>query len=174
MLCLLHSIYFFFVLLFFGEWKLCTSRLQPLFASQNVNTWCANYYVGDLFCDCKSYLVVSSHVVSLCPYTAWFRCVSHLDRFSRFFLQSLWQRIVILYNGLPLSTYNCIFPRGIWTSSNAWFTGPTRILYPNGISIGWAVFAGLTTVTDRPTDSSRDNASRSVTIGRIYVCIVLW
>jgi len=36
---------------------------------------------------------------------------------------------------------------------------------PNGISIGSAVFAGLTTVTDRQTD----HATRSVTIDRIYV-----
>ena len=36
---------------------------------------------------------------------------------------------------------------------------------PNGISIGSAVFAGLTSVTDRSTD----HATRSVRIGRIYV-----
>jgi len=36
---------------------------------------------------------------------------------------------------------------------------------PNSISIGSAVFAGLTTVTDRPTD----HATPSVTIGRVYV-----
>jgi len=35
---------------------------------------------------------------------------------------------------------------------------------PNGISIGSAVFAGLTAVTDRPTDY----ATLSVTTGRIY------
>jgi len=39
------------------------------------------------------------------------------------------------------------------------------ILNPNGISIGLAIFARLTTVTDRQTD----HATRSVTIGRIYV-----
>jgi len=43
--------------------------------------------------------------------------------------------------------------------------GPTRVLDPNGISIGLAVFASLTSVTDRPTD----HATRSVTIGRIYL-----
>ena len=43
------------------------------------------------------------------------------------------------------------------------FLGPTRVLNPNGISIGAAVFAGLTSVTDRPTDHW------SVTIGHIYV-----
>jgi len=49
--------------------------------------------------------------------------------------------------------------------SNIWFPGPTQVTNPNGISIGSAVFAGLTSVTDRPTD----HATRSVTIGRIYV-----
>jgi len=43
--------------------------------------------------------------------------------------------------------------------------GPTQVLNPNGSSIGAAVFAGLTSVTDRQTD----HATRSVRIGRIYV-----
>jgi len=38
----------------------------------------------------------------------------------------------------------------------------------NGISIGSAVFAGLTSVTDRPTDHD----TRSLTTGRIYVHVV--
>jgi len=54
---------------------------------------------------------------------------------------------------------------GIWTPSNIWFLWPTRVLNPNGISIGAAVFAGLTSVTDRPTD----HATRSVTIDYIYI-----
>jgi len=49
--------------------------------------------------------------------------------------------------------------------SNTCFFGPTRVQNPNGIMIGSAVFAGLTSVADRPTD----HATRSVTIGRIYV-----
>jgi len=53
----------------------------------------------------------------------------------------------------------------IWTPSNTWFPGPTRVLNLNGISIGAAVFAGLTSVTDRPTDHD----TQSVTIDRIYV-----
>ena len=36
--------------------------------------------------------------------------------------------------------------------TNTWFLGPTRVHNPDGISIGSAVFAGLTIVTDRPTD----------------------
>jgi len=31
---------------------------------------------------------------------------------------------------------------GIWTPSNTWFFGPTRVLNPNGKSIASAVFAG--------------------------------
>jgi len=48
---------------------------------------------------------------------------------------------------------------------NTWFPGPTRVLNPDGISIGSAVFAELTSVTDRPTD----HATRSATVNRIYV-----
>jgi len=40
---------------------------------------------------------------------------------------------------------------GIWTPSNTWFPWLTRVLSKNGISIGAAVFAGLTSVTDRQT-----------------------
>jgi len=35
--------------------------------------------------------------------------------------------------------------------SNTWFPGPTQVLNPKGSSIGAAVFAGLTSVTDRQT-----------------------
>ena len=44
--------------------------------------------------------------------------------------------------------------------------GPTRVLNPNGISNGWAVFAELT--TDRQTEWLTDHAAWSV--GCIYVC----
>jgi len=58
------------------------------------------------------------------------------------------------------------FHKGIWTPSNTWFLGPTRVLDPNGISIGAALFAGLISVTDRQTDRPTDHDTRSVTIGR--------
>jgi len=35
--------------------------------------------------------------------------------------------------------------------SNTWSLGPTQVLNSNGISIGSAVFVGLTSVTDRQT-----------------------
>jgi len=43
------------------------------------------------------------------------------------------------------------FRVGIWTPSNTWFPGPTRVHNRNSISIGSAVFAGLTSVTDQQT-----------------------
>ena len=60
---------------------------------------------------------------------------------------------------------NCPSHGGSGPPSNTWFPGPTRVLNPNGIAICAAVFVGLTSVTDRQTD----HATRSVTIGRIYV-----
>ena len=82
----------------------------------------------------------------------------HLDRFSHF---RTGDRRVSLYftMGRSFPPQNCPFPWGIWTPSSTWFLGLTRVLNPNGISIGAAVFAGLTSVTDRPTD----HATRSVT-----------
>jgi len=40
--------------------------------------------------------------------------------------------------------------------SNTWFLGPAEVLNPSGISMGAAVFAGLTRVVDRQTDSQTD------------------
>jgi len=56
----------------------------------------------------------------------------------------------------PFPAQNC--PQSnMWLpeQSNTWFPGPTRVLNPNGISIGSAVFVWLTSVTDTPTDRSR-------------------
>jgi len=49
--------------------------------------------------------------------------------------------------------------------SSTWFPSPSRVLNPDGISIGSAVFAGLTSVTDRPTD----HVTRLVTVDCLYV-----
>ena len=76
---------------------------------------------------------------------------------------------------------NFPFAWGIGTPSNAWLLGPARVHNSNGMSIGSAVFAGLTTVTERQTDwltdgvidRLTDHATRSVTIDRIYVHVVL-
>jgi len=44
---------------------------------------------------------------------------------------------------------------GIWTPSNTWRLGSTGVNIPKYITIGSAAFAGLTVVTDRPTDRPR-------------------
>jgi len=93
----------------------------------------------------------------------------HLDLFSCFYTDDC--RVSLYFTtGRPFPPLkNCLFHWGIWTPSNTWFPGPTQVLNPNGISIGSAVFARLTGVTDRQTDRPTDPATRSVTIGRIYV-----
>jgi len=52
----------------------------------------------------------------------------------------------------------------IWTPSNTWFMGTRESApqNPNNISIGSAVFAGLTNVTNRQTHTQTDHATPSV------------
>ena len=64
--------------------------------------------------------------------------------------------------GRLFPSQNCPLPWGIWIHG---FLGPTQVLNANGIWIGSAVLAGLTTVTDWPTD----HITQSVTIGQIYI-----
>ena len=96
----------------------------------------------------------------------------HLDRFSRF---STDDRRVSLYFtiGRPFPLKIAHSHGDLEPPSNTWFPGPTQVLNPNGSSSGTAVFAGLTSVTDRQTDRQihrpTDHATQSVTIGRIYV-----
>jgi len=75
----------------------------------------------------------------------------HLDRFSRFRTGDRRLR-VSLYSTVERSflPQNWPFLWGIWTPphSNTWFLWPTRVLNPNGISIGAVVIAGLTSMTD--------------------------
>jgi len=55
--------------------------------------------------------------------------------------------------GHPFSPKNLpLRMRGSELPSNTWSFGPTYVLNPNDISIGSAVFAGLTGVTDRQAD----------------------
>jgi len=49
------------------------------------------------------------------------------------------------------SPQNYQFPWGIWSPSNTWFAGPTRVLNPKGIFIGSAVFCRAH-YCDRQTD----------------------
>ena len=58
-----------------------------------------------------------------------------------------------------------LFHGGSGPPSNTWLIGLTRVLNPNGISIGAAVFAGLTSATDRP-----DKPRYSVGNNRPHLC----
>jgi len=61
--------------------------------------------------------------------------------------------VPILCHGPPLPLSKLPHPiEGTGPPSNTWFPRPTRVLNPNGISISSAVYAGLTSVTDRQTD----------------------
>jgi len=74
-----------------------------------------------------------------------------LDQFSRFCTAH--DRVSLYFTmGRPFPPQNCPFAWGIWTPSNTWFLGPTRVHNPNGTLIGSAIFARLATVTDRPSD----------------------
>jgi len=92
----------------------------------------------------------------------------HLDRFSRF-CTAHGRAFPYFTMGRPFPTQNCPFPWGSGLLSNTW---SFRVLNSNGVSIGSAAVAGLTTVTDRlinrPTDRPTDHATPSLTIGRIY------
>ena len=79
------------------------------------------------------------------------------------------QSVPILYNGTSVPPQNCPFPLGDLEPRLIHGSLGPPSPQPNGISIAVAVFAGLTSVTDRPTDRPTNHATRSVTIGRINV-----
>ena len=93
-------------------------------------------------------------------------------RFSRLYTDN--RRVSLYFTmGRPFSPQNLPLPMGgSGPPSNIWFPGPTQVLNPNSRQIGVAVFAGLTSVTDRQTDRPTDHTTRSVIIDRIYVPIV--
>jgi len=62
----------------------------------------------------------------------------------------------------PIVTMGCPFsllPLRMQESGLHLIHGPTQVHIPNGISTGSAVFAELTIVTDRQTDSESDHAT---------------
>jgi len=69
------------------------------------------------------------------------------------------------------SPQNYLFAWGSGLLSNTWFLWPTRVYNPNGISIGSAVFAGRTILTNRQTD--RETTLYSVRNNRPHLYIVL-
>jgi len=54
--------------------------------------------------------------------------------------------VPLLYNGPLRFPKNAISPGGLGPPSNTWYPGPTRVLTPNGISIGSAVFVWVPNV----------------------------
>ena len=78
------------------------------------------------------------------------------SRSVQLFLHSSRQTVPILYCNGDLDS-----------PSNIWFLGPTCVHNPNSISICWAIFAGLTSMTDSLTDHS---ATLCEMVGRICVC----
>jgi len=88
------------------------------------------------------------------PSTTWFleaptpTTQTDFDRFSHLFTAHC--RVLSGMCRYVLSLKHCPFAWEIWIPSNTRFLWPTQVLNPNGISVGSAIFAGLTTVTDRP------------------------
>ena len=78
----------------------------------------------------------------------------HFDRFSRFCVHR--SRLLMLFNGADNPQIVPLSLRGSEPLSNTWFLGPTRLSSPNGISICLAVFAGLTNMTVKQTDTQTD------------------
>ena len=78
----------------------------------------------------------------------------HLYRFSRFCAAHGTESLYLTMSRTFLPR-NCHFARGSALPSNTWLLYSVRVHSPNRISIGSAVFAGLTSVTDRPTDRPR-------------------
>ena len=75
----------------------------------------------------------------------------HLDRFSRSCTLTAESPYTLQWV-VPFALKIAPSHKGIWSLTHTWFRGPTRVHNPNGILIGSAAFAGLTIVTDRPTD----------------------
>jgi len=76
----------------------------------------------------------------------------HPYRFSRLCTDD--RRVSLYFTmGGPFSPLKKFAPShgGSGAPSNTWFPGPTQVLNPNSSSIGAAVFAGLTSMTDRQT-----------------------
>ena len=68
------------------------------------------------------------------------------------FLQLMADSAYTLQWAVPFPPQNCPFTSASGPPSNTCFFGPTRVHNPNGITIGSAIFAWFTIVTDRLTD----------------------
>jgi len=83
----------------------------------------------------------------------------------------IWMVVPILYNG-PSFSQKLPLPMGdLGPHLIHGSLGPPESIPPNRISIGSAVFARIMIMTDRQSDRPTQHASKSVTIGRIYVLL---
>jgi len=90
----------------------------------------------------------------------------HLDPYSRFCTDD--RRMFLYFTmGHPFPQKLPIPMGDLDPHLITWFPGPTHVLNPNGISICFTMFAGLTSVTDRPTDRPR----YSVGNNRPHLCM---
>jgi len=109
--------------------------------------------------------------MSPCPPTDLRPCLDQFRLFIRFCTDN---RTVSLYFTMGRPFPLKIAPsQGDLDPSNTWFLELTRALNPNGTSIGAAIFAGLTSVTERSTERQTDRQvycyRPTVTMGRIYL-----
>jgi len=74
----------------------------------------------------------------------------------------------------PFPLQNCPFLWGSELPSNTWFLGPTRVFNPNGNSISAAISAGLTSMTDRPTDRPRYSVGNNRPRCSLIIIIILF
>ena len=59
----------------------------------------------------------------------------------------------MLFSGQDITGQPPTLPPLVGDLDNTWFLGPTRVYPPIGVSIGLAVFAGLTNITNGQTDT---------------------
>jgi len=83
----------------------------------------------------------------------------HLTRFSRFFAAHCRESLYFTMDRPSPPLKSDPSHGGSGPPSNTWFLGPTRLQIPNGISVSSAFFAGLTIVTDRPTNTPIDHTT---------------
>ena len=90
----------------------------------------------------------------------------HLDQFSHICTDDC--RVSLYFTmGRPFLPSKLPLPMGrSGPPSNTWFPGPTRVLNPNGISIGSAVFAGPRLTSAAPTNRPRYSVSNNSTAMR--------
>jgi len=150
-----------------------TPRIKQHAASYHTTKVTAHQRPEPVMANCIPKLVAIATSLSTCGLLSntWFLgpIVAHdLNGISigSAFMHSSPQSVPVLYSGTPFPLKIAALHWGSGPPSNTWFPRPTLVCNPSGIWMVPAVFVGLTSVTDRPTD----HTTRSITIGRIYIC----